>query len=246
MSKVQYLIENTNESQFYLVEHVINNAIHTFCENVSLVQFDTITKYIDLLSQSKMDLALESELSKEVSPYLEAYVDIYSSFIFQDIKESESEFSLADYRSKVGKDVVLEFFKTVGKLATLGSVIATAAAATWAIKNPEELKSAVDTITEKLGAGEGNNTKIIKYVRNLFGLNDLSTASEQLKQLADQNAAAIKKAIDTNSEDINTTDVKVKEFGKNLKGVISKAGSKIKSWFTSDKSAEELLNKDFG
>jgi len=234
MSKIQYLIENIDAPQFYLVEHVISNAIQNFCENADIDQSNLIDRYVDLLSQSKMDLTLESELSKEILPYLESYVDIYSPFLFQDLEESESEFNLADYRSKVGKDVVLEFFKTMkGKLTTLGSIIATAAAATWAIRNPDEIKSAVDKITMKLGAGQdGVKEKVANYVRHLFGLYDVNSVPAMLQRLANRPVDIIVQTINDTREFTDDAISKVKEFDDNIRGLLSKMGSKIKKWFT--------------
>jgi len=234
MSKIQYLIENIDAPQFYLVEHVIENAIQNFCENADIDQSNLIDQYVDLLSQSKMDLALESKLSKEILPYLEAYVDIYSPFLFQDLEESKSEFNLADYRSKVGKDVVLEFFKNMkGKLITLGSIIATAATTTWAVKNPEEIKSAVDTITAKLGGGDGVNAKVANYVRHLFGLHDVNSVPAILKRLADKQADVIEEILEKQRKMIkyninNVTHIvdKLKDYDNNIRKIISN----VKNW----------------
>jgi len=195
MSKIQYLIENVDASQFYLIEHVVGNAIQNFCENVNINQCNLINQYVDLLSQSKMDLALESKLSKEILPYLEAYVDIYSPFIFQNIEESESEFSLADYRSKVGKDVVAQIFENM--MPNPGQVIAKAIHTVWGINNLDGLHQAIDNIFQNTDLSQDD---IINWIKSIIKSSDnpdaavthiitVSTKPDQVKQLISQSSA---------------------------------------------------------
>ena len=195
MSKIQYLIENIDAPQFYLVEHVIENAIQNFCENVNINQCNLINQYVDLLSQSKMDLALESKLSKEILPYLEAYVDIYSPFIFQNIEESESEFSLADYRSKVGKDVVAQIFENM--MPNPGQVIAKAVHTVWGISNLDGLHQAIDNIFQNTDLSQDD---IINWIKSTIKSSDNPDAAvthiitvsaakpDQVKQLISQSS----------------------------------------------------------
>ena len=185
MSIMQTIFESSDDSNMYLVEHIFNNALDGFCSHADFDQINSVIEYAELISQGKMDLDLEKKLSNDMDPYLEVYASIYASYLFDsDLQDSGLDFDLAKYREKIGKEVVAEAFSHKAKLATagIGSAIATALATVWAIRNKDEIAKYVDTITAKLGPEY--NGKVVKYIRNLFGLNDLDTASEKLKRLA--------------------------------------------------------------
>jgi len=168
MTNIQSIIENIDESKFYLVEHVFENAIKRFCEQADNDQISIVENYTKLIKEGKMSKSLEIQLSKEITPYLETYIGIYTPYIFQGIEESESEseFNFSSYRNKVGNDVVLELFGKIGKrVATIGSVLTAAAAATWSIKDPEGMQKAIDTIVTKTGESAD---KVGLWVKTLF------------------------------------------------------------------------------
>gem|GEM_PF-3330965 len=200
MSIMQTIFENSNDSDLYLVEHIFNNALDGFCEHAEFDQINSIIEYAELISQGKMDLDLEKKLSNEIAPYLEAYASIYASYLFDELENSESDFDLAKYRERIGKEVVAEAFGQRAKMAAtgIGSAIAAALAAVWAVRNKDEIAKYVNTITAKLGPEY--NSKVVKYIRNLFGLNDSDTASEKLKKLAAERAEEMKKEIDAGLE----------------------------------------------
>lgn len=203
MVNTQSLIENVDESQFYLVEHVFENAISEFCENATIDQINLVNEYTGLINDGKMSKKVEKQLSEQLDPYIQEYVNIYSAYLFQGLEESKNEFNFADYRNKVGKDVVCELFGSIGsKIATIGAVLASAAVATWAIKDPQGLQTAIDTICEKAGK---DKEKAINWVKSVFTTtSDKDQAVEEVKKAAKDSAVVIKNQIKDATSEVST------------------------------------------
>jgi len=206
-----HIIENIDESKFYLVEHVFENAIKHFCEQADNDQIDLVENYTKLIKEGKMSKSLEIQLSKEITPYLETYVDIYTPYIFQDIEESESEseFNFSSYRSKVGNDVVLELFGKIG--VTIGSVLTAAASATWAIKDPEGMQKAVDTIVTKTGESAD---KVGLWVKTLFAEAESKPdiVVDKIINTAKQSTQKIRESLGLTSEGFDQFTDRMKKF----------------------------------
>ncbi|MCD6435146.1 MAG: hypothetical protein J7L15_01970 [Clostridiales bacterium] len=219
MSNIQAIIENVTESKFYLVEHVFENAITHFCKVATNDQIELVDKYVGLIKEGKMSKVLETQLSEELTPYLEEYVNIYTPYLFSDINESESKFEFSSYRNKVGSDVVLELFGKIGqKVATIGAVIASAAVATWAIKDSDGLQKAIDTIVEKT---KESPEKVRTFVESMFTEEkNPDDIVDKIVKLSTQTGNAIGSAIKNTSETISSTASKV---WKSFVGLVKKS-----------------------
>ena len=194
MLNIQSIVETVEDSNFYLVEHVFENAIKRFNDDVDVAQNTLVSKYVDLIKEGKMSKALEVQLSEELTPYLEEYANLYAPYLFQDITESEAKFDFSSYRVKVGNDVVLELFGSAGKkLASVGAILAAGATSAWAIKDPEGMSSAIDGIIAKVG---NKSEEVIEWVKKLFVDNE---------KKPDTVVAILKDAAAKPSQDIKTT-----------------------------------------
>jgi len=114
-------------------------------------------------------------------------------------------------------NLVAEAFSQRAKMAAagIGSAIAAALAAVWAVKNKDEIALAIDSIMQKLGMGYENNNKIVRYVRNLFGLDGPEYAIKKIKELSNETVENIQKEIETVN---NSNDAMIPPKTKKLLG----------------------------
>jgi len=173
MITIQSIIETIDESRFYLVEHIFENAVIQFCDYIDNAQIDVVNKYIKLIKEGKMSKALETQLSEELEPYLEAYVDIYAPYLFQEITESKNKFDMAGYRTRVGSDIILNLFEEVSAF-NVGDQLSTAANTVWGVTDLDGMTTAIDNIIQNTDIRIAD---IITWVKYVFQSTDNSEAA---------------------------------------------------------------------
>ena len=189
--RVQSIVENVDQSQFYLVEHVFENAIQDFCRNANIHQIDTVNKYVNLIHEGKMSKQIEKQLSEHLEPYLEEYVEIYTPYLFQGIEESKADFTFAEYRNKVGKDAVLKMFEDDTPQAS--DLVSNAAVSAWNVSGSDSLKQAISKILSTTGLSIGD---IIPWIKATFQDADTpDSAVETIVSTSNKSADEIKNIV---------------------------------------------------